>query len=168
LIFSKRVLQGATIPAGKTLPISRANSGKDVGDVPSSPMIKQILFLSALLIAPVAHAETMSAAEFDAYTKGKTLFFGRAGETYGAEIYLENRRVRWSFLDGVCKEGSWYEDAGEICFVYEDRSDPQCWSFQKGPRGLIAQFESNPESVDLYEAQDSDDEMICLGPEIGV
>ena len=110
----------------------------------------------------------MSAAEFDAYTKGKTLFFGRGGVTYGAETYLDNRRVRWSFLDGVCKEGRWYEEAGEICFVYEDRSDPQCWSFEKGPTGLIAQFESNPESVDLYEAQDSDDEMICLGPEIGV
>ena len=131
-------------------------------------MIKHILLLTALLIAPVAQAETMSAAEFDAYTKGKTLFFGRGGVTYGAETYLDNRRVRWSFLDGVCKEGRWYEEAGEICFVYEDRSDPQCWSFEKGPTGLIAQFENNPESVDLYEAQDSDDEMICLGPEIGV
>jgi hypothetical protein len=109
-------------------------------------MIKHILLLTALLIAPVAQAETMSAAEFDAYTKGKTLFFGRGGVTYGAETYLGNRRVRW----------------------YKDRSDPQCWSFEKGPTGLIAQFESNPESVDLYEAQDSDDEMICLGPEIGV
>ena len=131
-------------------------------------MIKHFLCVAAFLSAPIANADPMSAAEFDAYTKGKTLFFGRSGRTYGAEVYLENRRVRWSFLDGICKDGRWYEDAGEICFVYEDRTDPQCWSFEEGPGGLIAQFESNPDSVDLYEAQDSDDEMICLGPQIGV
>ena len=110
----------------------------------------------------------MSAAEFDAYTAGKTLYFGRNGRAYGAEVYLPNNRVRWSFLDGDCKDGIWYEEAGEICFVYEDRPEPQCWSFQKGPNGLIAKFESNPESVDLYEAQDVDEEMICLGPDVGV
>ena len=131
-------------------------------------MIKHLLCVAAFLSAPIANADPMSAAEFDAYTKGKILFFGRSGRTYGAKVYLENRRVRWSFLDGICKDGRWYEDAGEICFVYEDRTDPQCWSFEEGPGGLIAQFESNPDSVDLYEAQDSDDEMICLGPQIGV
>ena len=127
------------------------------------------ILLSALLLgAPAAFAEPMTAAEFEEYTKGKTLFFGKGGEAYGAEVYLDNRRVRWSFLDGDCKDGVWYEEAGEICFVYEDHSDPQCWSFEKGPNGLIAQFESNPDSIDLYEAQDSDEEMICLGPEVGV
>jgi hypothetical protein len=131
-------------------------------------MFKSLLIISSFLLATSANAEGMSAAEFDAYTKGKTLFFGRGGVSYGAEQYLDNRRVRWSFLDGDCKDGQWYEDAGEICFVYEDSNDPQCWSFEVGPRGLIAQFESNPESIDLYEAQDSDDEMICLGPDIGV
>lgn len=131
-------------------------------------MIKYALFLSGALLAPAAHSEPMSASEFDAYTKGKTLFYGREGRTYGAERYLDNRRVLWSFLDGQCKEGRWYEEAGEICFVYEDSSDPQCWSFEKGQNGLIAQFESNPGAVDLYEAQDSDDEMLCLGPNVGV
>ncbi|MDG1471391.1 MAG: hypothetical protein P8Q26_07500 [Ascidiaceihabitans sp.] len=110
----------------------------------------------------------MSAAEFDAYTLGKTLFYGRNGRAYGAEIYLPNRRVRWSFLDGQCKDGHWYEDAGEICFVYEDRTDPQCWSFETGNDGLIASFESDPAAIDLYEAQNIDQEMICLGPKIGV
>jgi hypothetical protein len=131
-------------------------------------MIKYVFVLSSALLASAAHSEPMSASEFDAYTKGKTLFYGREGRTYGAEKYLDNRRVLWSFLDGQCKEGRWYEEAGEICFVYEDRGDPQCWSFEKGQNGLVAQFESNPEAVDLYEAQDSDDEMLCLGPEVGV
>lgn len=111
----------------------------------------------------------MSGAEFDAYTRGKTLYFGRDGSAYGAEVYLDNRRVRWSFLDGDCKDGVWYEDSpGNICFVYEDPSDPQCWTFTRGGTGLIARFQNNPDAMDLYEAQNVSEEMICLGPKVGV
>ena len=131
--------------------------------------MKVIAPLCALLLAfPLAAQETMSAAEFDAYTQGKTLFYGRNGAAYGAEIYHENRRVQWSFLDGECKEGEWYEDAGLICFVYEDNPTPQCWSFTKGTKGLIARFENNPDATELYEAQDDGEEMLCLGPKVGV
>ncbi|QUJ77165.1 hypothetical protein KDD17_03835 [Sulfitobacter albidus] len=121
-----------------------------------------------LLTALPAAAQTMSAAEFDAYTQGKTLYYGNNGEAYGAEIYLPNRRVRWTFLDGECKDGEWYEDSGLICFVYEDRPDPQCWSFELGTRGLIARFENDPAQVPLYEANESTEEFLCLGPKIGV
>ncbi|MEO0862981.1 MAG: hypothetical protein AAFY39_00065 [Pseudomonadota bacterium] len=110
----------------------------------------------------------MTAAEFEAYVTGKTLYYGRSGQAYGAEIYHEDRRVTWSFLDGECKEGYWYEEAGAICFIYEDRIDPQCWTFEKSGRGLVARFENNPGSADLYEAQDIGEEMICFGPKIGV
>ena len=117
---------------------------------------------------PLLAQTNMSAAEFDAYTKGKTLFYGQAGAAYGAEIYHENRQVEWSFLDGECKKGEWYEDAGLICFVYEDNPDPQCWSFSKGASGLIARFEGEPGTTELYEAEDIGQEMLCLGPKIGV
>ncbi|MFT6674509.1 MAG: hypothetical protein ACJAVM_000692 [Sulfitobacter sp.] len=126
------------------------------------------LILLALSALPATAQDLMSAAEFDSYTKGKTLFYGREGAAYGAETYLENRRVRWSFLDGECKEGEWYEDAGLICFVYENNSDPQCWSFSEGTRGLIARFENNPLTTELYEAQDVGEQMVCLGPKVGV
>ncbi|WP_298841754.1 hypothetical protein [uncultured Roseobacter sp.] len=111
---------------------------------------------------------TMNAREFDEYTRGKTLFYGENGQTYGAEVYLDNRRVRWSFLDGECKEGVWYEQAGQICFVYEDNPDPQCWTFQEKAGGLIARFANMPGTTELYEARDINEEMICLGPEVGV
>lgn len=131
-----------------------------------------ICFLAvlSLALAPVAAQaqSNMSAAEFDAYTKGKTLFYGRGNAPYGAEIYLPDRRVRWSFLDGECKDGEWYEDAGLICFVYEDNPEPQCWSFQKTSSGLTAQFENEPGSTVLYEADETGQEMLCLGPKIGV
>lgn len=131
--------------------------------------MRVLVFVLGLLTLPLhAVAEPMTAAEFEAYVTGKTLYYGRAGEAYGAEIYHENRRVTWSFLDGECKEGYWYNEGRNICFVYEDRPDPQCWTFERGAGGLIAAFENDPASEELYEAQDVDEEMICLGPKIGV
>lgn len=126
-----------------------------------------IPFLAGLALPPAANADQMSAEEFDRYTQGRTLFYGECGEAYGVERYLPNRRVIWSFLDGQCREGRWYEDAGQICFIYEDDLGPQCWRFSRGARGLIAQFEDGT-GLELYEAEDLGEEMVCLGPEIGV
>jgi len=112
----------------------------------------------------------MSAAQFDAYSNGKTFYYGAGGEAYGVEEYMDDQRVRWSFLDGECKEGRWYEEkAGLICFVYDDTpGEPQCWSFYLGPQGLVARFENDPERTELYEVQNSEEPMMCLGPKVGV
>ncbi|WP_299283383.1 hypothetical protein [uncultured Tateyamaria sp.] len=131
-------------------------------------MIHRALALSFVCLCTSAAAEPMTAAEFEAYVTGKTLFYGRDGAAYGAEIYRDNRRVTWSFLDGECKDGYWYDEGPNICFVYEDRSDPQCWTFERSPGGLIATFENDPASTALYEAQDVGEELVCLGPKIGV
>ncbi len=127
-----------------------------------------VLALSIFLSGAAAHAEPMTAEEFEQYTTGKTLFFGENGQAYGAEQYLKNRRVFWSFLDGECKEGRWYPEDENICFVYEDGDGPQCWTFTRSPSGLIAQYQGDPAEQELYEAQDLNEEMLCLGPEIGV
>ena len=111
----------------------------------------------------------MDAAEFDSYTRGKTFYYGSQGSPYGAEEYLDNRRVRWSFLDGKCQEGTWYEERDLICFVYANQPDPQCWSFEvSGGGGLIARFENDPDLTELYEVEQSVEPLLCLGPEIGV
>lgn len=111
----------------------------------------------------------MDASEFEQYVTGKTLYYSDgATAPYGAETYLPNRRVRWSFLDGECKEGYWFEAEELICFVYEDRDDTQCWSFEQGANGLIATFENNPAASELYEAQDIGEDLICQGPMVGV
>ncbi|WP_281991816.1 hypothetical protein [Sulfitobacter geojensis] len=130
--------------------------------------MKTLALLLALCAAPLAAQQTMTADEFDAYTKGKTLFYGKTGQAYGAEIYHENRRVEWSFLDGDCKEGEWYEADELICFVYENNPNPQCWSFIKGANGLIARFENRPDTTELYEANEGAEKMLCLGPKVGV
>lgn len=124
----------------------------------------------ALLALPVQAAEPMSAQEFDAYVTGKTLHYGLGGDAYGVEEYLSNRRVRWSFMDGDCKDGSWYEAAdGQICFVYEDSPEaPQCWLFYREGSRLRAVFEGDTSATVLYEAEQNTEPMLCYGPKIGV
>ena len=135
-------------------------------------MTRALMILSlatAMMTAlPAAAQSPMGAEAFDEYTRGKTLYYGADGAAYGVERYLDNRRVVWSFLDGKCQDGTWYEEGGQICFLYEDRIDPQCWTFYEGPNGLIARFENDPEARELYEAQDIGEDMLCYGPEVGV
>lgn len=132
------------------------------------------LFLAAMLLAIPAFADPalaetpMSAQAFDSYATGKTLYYGSDGQSYGAEEYLDDRRVRWSFLDGKCKDGYWYEAKGQICFVYEDNPDPQCWSFYEKPGGLTARFENDINDTELYEVEQNSKPMLCLGPDVGV
>lgn len=132
--------------------------------------MKQIyaIALSCLTALPALAAEPMSASDFESYVTGKTLYFGLNGSAYGVEEYLPDRQVRWSFLDGKCKDGHWYEDAGQICFVYEDTPEPQCWSFFREGSGLRAVFENDPDSTVLYEANQDDEPMLCMGPDVGV
>src|SRR5690606_36748291 len=112
-------------------------------------------------------ADPMTASDFEAYVTGRTLTYNSDGTPYGIEQYLKNRRVRWAFLDDECVEGEWFESSGLICFVYENNDVPQCWSFERGAAGLVARFENNPDGSELYEARQSKDPLVCLGPKVG-
>ena len=127
-------------------------------------------FLVFLAFATPAFADgPMTAAEFEAYTAGKTLTFGAAGNpAYGVEQYQPNRRVVWSFLEGDCSNGVWYESKGNICFRYDFDPEPKCWKFHDDPEGLRAVFMNRPDMSVLYEAQDSGEPLICPGPDLGV
>lgn len=125
--------------------------------------------LACATALPVLASEPMSASDFERYVTGKTLYYGLSGDSYGVEEYLPDRQVRWSFLDGECKDGYWYEETGnQICFVYDDNPSPQCWTFFKEGQSLRAVFENDPTSTVLYEAQQNSEPMLCLGPQIGV
>lgn len=127
------------------------------------------LSLIATLAGAAPAAEPMSAAEFETYATGKTLFYATGGFTYGAEQYLADRRVIWTFLDGQCATGFWYESDNQICFRYDhDPADPQCWSFYQAASGLMARFENDPEDMELIEVNQSREPLICLGPNPGV
>lgn len=124
--------------------------------------------LYIVLAVPAAAETPMSAAAFDAFATGKTLTYALDGEVYGAEQYLPGRRVVWAFAGEDCKRGTWYEDAGQICFLYEGSPDPQCWSFLQDASGLRAHFAGDPEGSELALVEQSDGPLICAGPEVGV
>ena len=129
------------------------------------------MVLSALLVLaplPLLAQTPLTAAEFEARVTGKTLTYSSGGEAYGVEEYFEGRRVRWSFLDGECQDGRWYVSGEQICFIYEDIPDPQCWQFYSTGGRLIARFENDPVQTELYETSRSSDPLVCLGPKIGV
>ncbi|PVA09980.1 hypothetical protein DC366_09920 [Pelagivirga sediminicola] len=130
--------------------------------------MRALLLALCVIAPPVLAADTLSPEEFDAYTRGHTFTYGSQGMPYGTEQYLDNRRVRWSFLDGRCQEGEWYEDGGLICFVYEDEPTPQCWAFRRGAAGLVARFANDPSLEELYEVERSDKPLSCPGPDVGV
>ncbi len=132
-------------------------------------MWRPIAILAALALPQMAPAE-MTAEEFEAYTTGKTLFYALNGEDFGVERYKEDRRVEWSFLDGECTQGVWYEENGLICFAYENWTVPQCWSFERSPGGLEAEFVPPEDDGpgNRYFAYEKEEEMICFGPDTGV
>ena len=131
-------------------------------------MLRLITFI-ALIFPALGHAETLlSAEEFAARVEGKVLTYGLSGEPYGAEEYLPDRRVRWSFLDGECDEGFWYPEGDAICFVYQDTPTPQCWKFFDTGSGIRADFLSDPADDSLYEVDRGEGPLYCTGPEVGV
>ena len=97
-------------------------------------MIKRSVLCAGLLCASVATAaaepeDILSPEEFRAFTAGTTLYFAKRGQPYGAEHYFEDGRVIWSFVDGPCERGAWFEHDGQVCFAYETQSSAQCWHF---------------------------------------
>jgi hypothetical protein len=126
-------------------------------------------FALCLLLATPALAENpMTGAEFEAYATGKTLTYGLGGVVYGIEQYLPGRRVLWAFEGDICRDGYWYEQDQEICFVYEDDPTPQCWTFLQTDKGLRARFTGDPQGADLSEVGQSATPLICAGPDVGV
>ena len=118
---------------------------------------------------PAAAADRPLTAEaFERHTTGKTLSYASPMGPFGAEDYLPDRRVRWSYLDGECIDGSWYPEGDQICFVYDGLSAPQCWSFYLRGGRLMAMFENDPSSTTLYETAEMSEPLLCLGPKIGV
>lgn len=125
------------------------------------------ILLALALATPALAQEPMTGAEFEAYTAGKTLHYGTGGTTYGGEDYLPGRKVRWSFLDGRCLDGEWYDEGPLICFVYVDDPTPVCWTFFATPSGLTAHLDGD-ESQSLYEIGPADAPLYCVGPDVGV
>ncbi len=130
------------------------------------------IYLSLLLLLgptlALAADRAISPEEFERLVTGKTYAYANGTATYGAETYFDNRRVRWSFLDGDCTDGEWYVSGEQICFIYDDIPNPQCWQFYMQGGRLTARYENDPSSTELYETRQSDEPLYCKGPDVGV
>lgn len=132
--------------------------------------------LLALLLAtgPAFAEDPLSAEDFDALTRGRSMTWAEFGTVYGVEQYLPDRRVRWAVVGDDCKTGHWYEDGPAICFKYEDDTEPDCWIITRTGDGFSARYTLNPpdtlnESVaDPVTVAETLDPPACLGPEVGV
>jgi hypothetical protein len=133
-----------------------------------APSLAPSLALSLLLAAPQALAETpLSADAFDVLTQGRTMTWAEYGQVYGVEQYLPDRRVRWTVLGDDCITGHWYAEGPAICFQYDDRPDPACWTFTQGPTGLLARHTSGPAKAEPVVIQETFEPMACFGPRVG-
>lgn len=128
------------------------------------------LALIALALPAGAQERALSPDEFAAMVTGRTLRFDRDGARFGAEHYLDDRRVIWAFEGGACQRGIWFANpAGEICFVYEGEPGTQCWTFLEMADGS---FHARPADADgagdLVNREVSDEPLDCPAPDIGV
>lgn len=134
-------------------------------------MFTRLLITAAaiLAISPL-HAEesALTAQEFRMMTQGKTLYFADPAGTYGAEQYLGDNRVRWSFLDGQCKEGRWYAAGPMICFIYGEDPTPDCWRFFAKDGDIRAKYQHPPNAGLDYKIQIETRPLSCGGALAGV
>lgn len=115
---------------------------------------------------PVADAP-LSGAEFEAYATGKTLSYAQDGMVWGSEQYLPGRKVIWAFTEDDCQHGHWFEDRGNICFVYDTEPEAQCWKFFREATGLRAIFMDSDGGTSLSEVGQSSTPLNCPGPDVG-
>lgn len=133
--------------------------------------MRRMIALLLLVVCPawtLAAERPITAEEFERIVTGKTFTYSVGGAPYGAEEYRKNRRVRWTFLDGNCSEGTWYPSADQICFIYDTIPEPQCWYFFENGGQLTARFVGQSEATDLFETTRQSGPLQCLGPEVGV
>jgi len=110
----------------------------------------------------------LSGQEFEAYATGKTLSYAQDGVVWGSEQYLPGRKVIWAFTEDECQYGRWFEDQGNICFVYNNDETPQCWRFFHEATGLRAIFMGADGGTQLSEVGQSKTPLSCPGPDVGV
>ncbi len=137
-------------------------------DAKLSSMKWLVLMLLACPSVAFSTERVVTPAEFEAMVSGHTLTYSINGQVYGAEEYLDGRRVTWSYLNGDCAEGVWYPQGTQICFAYDGLPSPQCWQFYESDGQLSARFENDPLATELYELGRTTEPLVCLGPDVGV
>jgi hypothetical protein len=132
----------------------------------SDPMRALVLGLCACASTALA-GPPLDADGFSAHVTGKTITYQQAGNLFGIEEYLDNRRVRWSVGENLCQYGIWYPKDQAICFEYEGDPVAHCWTFWLQDGALVALSVLGQPGDELYESARSDTPLACPGPDIG-
>lgn len=129
-----------------------------------------ILSLLAATAAGAVTEEIVAPEVFEAFSAGRTLSFERDGAYYGAEQYLENRRVIWRYGDGTCTTGHWFTDGNDICFVYDTNPLPQCWVFARRGDSYFARISGLPsgDPSEIRMSGSTTEPLPCNAPDLGV
>lgn len=122
----------------------------------------------ALLALPALAQTPLNAAAFEAHVTGRTITYEQFGSVFGIEEYLPGRQVRWSVAENLCQYGIWYQEADQICFLYEDDPTAHCWTFWLEGGALVALSASDMPGQELREAAKSSEPLSCPGPDVGV
>jgi hypothetical protein len=124
------------------------------------------LALALLLMTGAANAQTlMTVEEFEAFSTGQTLDYWIDGAFWGSERHLPDRRTQDADAEGPCREGRWFPNGDQICFVYEGDPGEHCWQFfRDGPR-VLAEIVEGGLVADVTLA---DQPLACSGPDVGV
>lgn len=124
----------------------------------------------ALIWAATAQAEAppLGADAFNHATLGFTLGYSHAGQTYGHEQYLPDKRVIWAFSDEDCMTGRWQQQGDQICFTYDREGPVQCWRFWLEGGKLVGRYGDDPPGNELYETSRSPKPLACAPPDVGM
>jgi len=110
----------------------------------------------------------MTPEAFEEFVSGSTVYFNRQGQPYGAEQYMPDRRVIWTFLDGRCERGAWFSEGSTICFAYETQTEAQCWNFIESGGSKRARAIGADPANDLVVVGQDEASLDCPGPGVGV
>lgn len=131
-------------------------------------MVLRATALCLLALGQSAAAQSVSPAEFEALSEGRTIYFRDQSQGFGAEQYFANRRVRWMYADGQCTDGYWYPQGPQLCFIYDHAPDPQCWLMNRDGDQISARRAEFDDTTPLVIERIDDRPLPCAGPDLGV
>jgi len=117
-------------------------------------------FLALLcLTGPSMAQERITPEAFLAQVVGKTatVVHYKRRNLVGVEQFLDSARSVWARADGTCTYGHITQEAGMVCFAYEDEplDRRHCWiPFQQGTR-LFVVFPNGREIQEVVELTDA-------------
>lgn len=130
--------------------------------------MNRLLPLLLALWPLAAAAETVvPPTVFEQLSTGKTLYFFRDGEFFGAEQYFSGRQSLWQYRGGACLEGRWFARGELVCFTYREDPRVQCWHFLEKSGSYVARGEFDPPELDLELGYIDTRPLNCTGPDFG-